>query len=98
MVCTIPKNKDIVNSGVDQVKELGMCSTGQNRYGKQLLLLFKLLLWNLKFSDDDWDDKDAAVVCRMLGYNSSFAKAVIGSTFGSVPSTFEMDEVSIIYS
>ena len=32
----------------------------------------------------------------MLGYNSSFAKAVIGSTFGSVPSTFEMDDVSII--
>ena len=32
----------------------------------------------------------------MLGYNSSFAKAVIGSTFGNVPSTFVMDDVSII--
>ena len=36
------------------------------------------------------------MVCRMLGYNSSFAKAVIGSTFGNVPSTFVMDDVSII--
>ena len=86
------------------MKELGMCSTGLNQYGKCFCCFFlficscfKLNL-NLYFSDDAWDDKDAAVVCQMLGYNSSFAKAVIGSTFGSVPSTFEMDEVSIIYS
>ena len=44
-------------------------------------------------SDDNWDDKDAAVVCRMLGLNSTFARAVKKSAFGAVPDTFVMDEV-----
>ena len=44
-------------------------------------------------SDDNWDDKDAMVVCRMLGLNSTFARAVKKSAFGAVPDTFVMDEV-----
>jgi len=41
--------------------------------------------------DDMWDDKDAAVVCRMLGYNSG--QATTYSTFGQVETSFIMDDV-----
>ena len=50
-------------------------------------------LFCVRPSDDNWDDKDAIVVCRMLGLNSTFARAVKKSAFGAVPDTFVMDEV-----
>jgi len=41
--------------------------------------------------DDGWDNNDATVACRMLGYSSGTATSV--STYGSVPSVFMMDDV-----
>ena len=50
----------------------------------------------ISFSDDHWDNRDAQVVCRMLGYNSNGAIAKSGSTYGSVPTNFVMDDVHCI--
>ena len=42
--------------------------------------------------DDSWDDKDATVVCQMLGFNSGIA--FTDPIFGNVPSAnFIMDNV-----
>jgi len=41
--------------------------------------------------DDSWDDQDARVVCRMLGYPGG--KHKVKSAYGSVPSTFILDDV-----
>jgi len=41
--------------------------------------------------DDSWDDHDATVVCRMLGYPGGNHTAK--SAYGSVPDTFIMDDV-----
>ena len=48
------------------------------------------------FSDDSWGNRDAQVVCRMLGYNSNGAIAKSGSTYGSVSTNFIMDDVNCI--
>ena len=48
----------------------------------------------LFFSDDYWDDSDARVVCRMLGFSSNGATAVLYSTYGSVVDNFIMDDVN----
>ena len=45
------------------------------------------------FSDDHWDDKDAQVVCRMLGLNPHGAKATSSSHFGRVQVNFAMDDL-----
>ena len=42
--------------------------------------------------DDGWDMKDAWVVCKQLGF-PSVVSATANSKFGSVPSTFRMDDV-----
>ncbi|KAH3849662.1 hypothetical protein DPMN_092065, partial [Dreissena polymorpha] len=44
--------------------------------------------------DDGWDDKDAAVVCRMLNLPWIAAHAVKGSTFGSAKEKYVLDEVN----
>ena len=44
-------------------------------------------------SDDHWDDKDAQVVCRMLGLNHHGAKATSSSHFGRVQVNFAMDDL-----
>ena len=41
--------------------------------------------------DNGWNNKNARVVCRQLGYNSG--KAVIGSLYGLTPTAFVMDQV-----
>ena len=41
--------------------------------------------------DDDWDDNDALVICRMLGYSSGIS--TIESQFGFVPTPFILNEV-----
>ena len=46
------------------------------------------------FSDDEWNDNAAKVVCRLLGYNETFAKATIKSAFGQVEDNFIFDDVS----
>ena len=43
--------------------------------------------------DDDWDDRDATVVCRQLGLGH-FGRATTNSRFGTVPPNFIMDEVA----
>ena len=44
--------------------------------------------------DDYWDDKDAKVVCRMLGFNSGTAFPEGEHPFGNVTSAyFIMDDV-----
>lgn len=44
--------------------------------------------------DDDWDDREATVVCNMLGY--AFGKAFIASRFGSGSGAIWMDDVGCI--
>ena len=46
---------------------------------------------NKHVCDDYWDDTDATVVCRMLGF--SFGKAVTSSHFGVASTDFMMDDV-----
>ena len=41
--------------------------------------------------DDSWDDSDASVVCRSLGYDSGIATSE--SEFGDVAENFIMDDV-----
>ena len=41
--------------------------------------------------DDGWSDHAATVVCKQLGYSYGYAYA--SSEWGTVPSTFAMDEV-----
>merc|ERR1719186_726330 len=42
--------------------------------------------------DDSWEDKDASVVCRQLGYDDGVA--TIKSQFGAVENEFSMDDVN----
>ena len=46
------------------------------------------------FSDDAWDQKDAQVVCRMLGFNPEYAENTTKSRFGNVEDNFIMDAVA----
>ena len=48
------------------------------------------------FSDDNWDNNDAEVVCRMLGLNATFAKATKNSQHGNWRDNFIMDEVKCV--
>ena len=43
--------------------------------------------------DDEWDQRDAEVVCRML-FNVSALAATTDSLFGRVGEDFSMDEVN----
>ncbi|XP_072166777.1 scavenger receptor cysteine-rich domain-containing protein DMBT1-like [Diadema setosum] len=43
--------------------------------------------------DDEWDDDDARVVCRQLGYSTSYARAVSGGTYGQGSGTILLDNV-----
>ena len=43
-------------------------------------------------SDDSWDDNDAKVVCRMMGFNATFARAMING-YGDVEDNFIMADV-----
>ena len=58
----------------------------QNFQCKRLLNIFV-------FSDDNWDDNDAKVVCKMLGFNAEYAVATNKSEYGNVEPNFIMDEV-----
>lgn len=47
--------------------------------------------------DDNWDDMDATVVCRMLGYTRlTMSKAVSSSRFGFGNGVFMLDEVECV--
>ena len=54
---------------------------------------FRLQLFSV-FSDDSWDNRDAKVVCRMLGFSSNGARAVSRSAYGYVVDNFIMDDVN----
>jgi len=45
-------------------------------------------------SDNRWDDKDAQVVCRTLGFSDKNATATTRSKFGRVSTGFSMQEVT----
>ncbi|XP_023933281.1 deleted in malignant brain tumors 1 protein-like isoform X4 [Lingula anatina] len=44
--------------------------------------------------DDSWDDNDAAVVCRMLGYGTADATALSRAAFGRGTGSIHMDNVN----
>ncbi|XP_023933283.1 deleted in malignant brain tumors 1 protein-like isoform X6 [Lingula anatina] len=44
--------------------------------------------------DDSWDDNDAAVVCRMLGYGDGDATAFSRATYGQGTGSIYMDDVA----
>ncbi|XP_023931763.1 deleted in malignant brain tumors 1 protein-like [Lingula anatina] len=44
--------------------------------------------------DDGWDDLDASVVCRMLGYNPSGSVSIPSAHFGQGTGSILMDEVA----
>ena len=46
---------------------------------------------NQPVCDDFWDESDAIVVCRMLGFSGGVPKT--GSHFGPVSTNFAMDDV-----
>ena len=46
----------------------------------------------IKFSDDDWNQNAANVVCRMLGFIAG-GQATSNSYFGQVTTDFGMDDV-----
>merc|ERR1711971_140108 len=52
-----------------------------------------VLLNGKPICDDKWDDRDAKVVCRMLGFSSDGAFATTQSQFGLVSGDFIMDDV-----
>ena len=54
----------------------------------------KYKLINKTFSDYRWDDKDAQVVCRTLGFSDKNATATTRSKFGKVSAVFIMDDVN----
>ena len=45
----------------------------------------------LPICDDGWDDRDAKVFCKMMGYQGG--RATMRSTYGSVSPDFSMDDV-----
>ena len=50
-----------------------------------------VLLNSRPICDDSWDDADATVICRMLGYESGIATHQ--SAYGLVEANFMMDDV-----
>ena len=51
------------------------------------------------FSDDNWDDKDAEVVCRMMNFSTptAWSRATKKSTFGhNMDANYIMDDVRCV--
>ena len=46
--------------------------------------------------DDNWDKKDADVVCRMLGYPSSVKAYTQSSPFGHGTGSFVLDDLNCV--
>ena len=57
-------------------------------------ILFQMYMnWKIfiNFSDGGWDDKEAAVICQMLGHGSSGAYAKHNSNYGQISTASDMD-------
>ena len=68
----------------------------ENLFGKHFSIYntFKCKIGQ-SFSDDNWDARDAQVVCKMLGFaNDSISLPTTRSKFGRVSTDFIMDDVS----
>ena len=46
--------------------------------------------------DDSWDDLDASVVCRQLGFSSNFPRSFFEATFGQGTGPILLDEVACV--
>ena len=46
------------------------------------------------FSDSGWDDNDAKVVCRMMGFETDYAKSTRHSAFGELQTSFVLTNVA----
>ncbi|XP_072166776.1 scavenger receptor cysteine-rich domain-containing protein DMBT1-like [Diadema setosum] len=82
-----PWNRDTTTSPPASIRLVGGSSYHEGR-----VEIYHNGAWGT-VCDDYWDDDDARVVCRQLGYSTSYARAVSGGTFGEGTGSILLDNV-----
>ena len=82
-------NAELVNTCTDD-GELQLVD-GRNEFEGRLEICFDGT-WGT-VCDDSWDNRDAEVVCRQLGFNTTGAQALQASPFGQGTGPIYLDEV-----